>query len=342
MAYEEILTVNSALQSKRTDKTTADSSTTVLKDGEIVVVREGSSKPYDTTIRVGDGTTALKDLKEVGTKYSNATTSAAGLMSAADKTKLDGIDTGANKTTVDSALSSSSTNPVQNKVINSSISTINTNLDAKVDKSNTGVVAALNLLTSTKSSLIDSDVFIAGDDSSMYRTSAGAIYTYTEEKLHPRILNDKDYGTTLPSNPVSGQLYFQETTVTSLVDLVYPVGSIYMSVNSANPASLFGTGTDSWVQLKDRFLLGAGSTYENGATGGKATHTLTVNEMPSHSHDWKGFTKVNYGSTYNVPIAGNDLWSQQGFTGGPQATGGGAAHNNMPPYLVVYMWKRVK
>ena len=56
----------------------------------------------------------------------------------------------------------------------------------------------------------------------------------------------------------------------------FPVGSIYLSVNNTNPGSVFG-GT--WVQIKDRFLLGAGSTYTAGKTGGSATHTLTINEI---------------------------------------------------------------
>lgn len=83
----------------------------------------------------------------------------------------------------------------------------------------------------------------------------------------------------------------------SIVDSVYPVGSIYMSVASTSPATLFG-GT--WAQLKDRFLLGAGDTYEAGNTGGNASvsytpagkntggsvgdHTLTTSEIPSHAH----------------------------------------------------------
>lgn len=70
-------------------------------------------------------------------------------------------------------------------------------------------------------------------------------------------------------------------TSSSSID-AYPVGSIYMSVNSTSPASLFG-GT--WQQIKDRFLMCAGSTYKAGGTGGEASHTLTVKEMPSHSHD---------------------------------------------------------
>lgn len=64
---------------------------------------------------------------------------------------------------------------------------------------------------------------------------------------------------------------------TMLLDQIYPIGSIYMSVNSSNPGTLFG-GT--WQQLKDRFLLGAGDTYAAGAQGGEASHTITTQELP--------------------------------------------------------------
>ena len=116
MANEEILTVNSSIQSKRTTKTTANNSTEVLKDGELLIVRDGANPP---NLRAGDGTTQIKNLKDMVPGV--ASTSTAGLMSASDKTKLDGIATGANKTTVDSTLSSTSTNPVQNKVVNSAL-----------------------------------------------------------------------------------------------------------------------------------------------------------------------------------------------------------------------------
>ena len=118
-----------------------------------------------------------------------------------------------------------------------------------------------------------------------------------------------------------------------ILNMVYPVGSIYMSANSTSPATLFG-GT--WQQIEDTFLLSAGSTYTAGDTGGEATHTLTVNEMPSHSHT------INYGGPATgtqgaTPGGSSNLGPNSSFI---QATGGGLAHNNMPPYLVVYMWKR--
>ncbi len=109
-----------------------------------------------------------------------------------------------------------------------------------------------------------------------------------------------------------------------------------MSVTNTNPGTLFG-GT--WTQLKDRFLLGAGNTYSNGATGGEASHTLTVDEMPSHNHNICSASpqgSSNVISTLSV-FAATDNYASTYFTGN---AGAGQAHNNMPPYLVVYMWKR--
>ena len=129
-----------------------------------------------------------------------------------------------------------------------------------------------------------------------------------------------------------------------LLNAIYPVGSIYMSVNSTNPQTLFG-GT--WVQLKDRFLLGAGDTYSNGATGGEATHILTNNEMPNHDHRVivlpPNQSSQPAKSLDGKVASGSDYpyfsWGSDGNVYTDKA-GGGEAHNNMPPYLVVYMWKR--
>lgn len=112
-----------------------------------------------------------------------------------------------------------------------------------------------------------------------------------------------------------------------------------MSVNSTNPKKLFG-GT--WTQLKDRFLLGAGSTYSNGATGGSATHTLKISEMPKHTHRQVGHTTANSGNYIGIRMVQMSSVNTANTTtvDGSEQTGGDGAHNNMPPYLVVYMWKR--
>ena len=120
------------------------------------------------------------------------------------------------------------------------------------------------------------------------------------------------------------------------VDLIYPVGSIYMSVNSTSPATLFG-GT--WEQIKDTFLLGSGS-YTLGATGGEATHTLTVEEMPTHNHEVPMSFKSASTSTGTRFLANTtqgwwtDDYTESNYMGKSQP------HNNMPPYLVVNIWKR--
>ena len=115
----------------------------------------------------------------------------------------------------------------------------------------------------------------------------------------------------------------------------YPVGAIYISTVSTSPASLFG-GT--WEQLKDRFLLGAGDTYSAGSTGGEAAHTLTVGEMPSHSHEVRC---VRYNSGTGPNVTGNGSLKYVHETFSTYSSGGNQPHNNMPPYLAVYMWKRV-
>ena len=124
----------------------------------------------------------------------------------------------------------------------------------------------------------------------------------------------------------------------NIIDIIYPVGSIYMSLNSANPSTLFG-GT--WEQVKGRFLVGAGTKYKAGSTGGEATHTLTQDEMPKHNHViyYPNGGAPDVGAALGFPEAGskNTWWAEACMTG---QTGGSAAHNNMPPYLAVYIWKR--
>nr|DAH11011.1 MAG TPA: baseplate wedge protein [Caudoviricetes sp.] len=115
----------------------------------------------------------------------------------------------------------------------------------------------------------------------------------------------------------------------------YPVGAIYLSVTDVNPAALFG-GT--WERIGGRFLLGADSTYAAGSTGGEAVHTLTVGEMPKHNHQIDNLNA----SGSETPFMTVQAQDKRGFGGNVQTmyAGGGKAHNNMPPYLAVYMWKR--
>lgn len=121
----------------------------------------------------------------------------------------------------------------------------------------------------------------------------------------------------------------------------YPVGSIYMSTSSKSPAELFG---GDWEQIQNKFLLGAGSSYTAGSTGGAATVTLTTANLPSHSHNPMIGTNrlgANSGTTTGWRMVADSNWSQIGTAATTTSVGNGTAHNNMPPYLVVYMWQRV-
>ena len=115
----------------------------------------------------------------------------------------------------------------------------------------------------------------------------------------------------------------------------YPVGAIYLSVTDANPAALFG-GT--WERIGGRFLLGADSTYAAGSTGGEAARTPTVDGMPRHNHEIDNLNASGNATPY-MTVQAQD---KKGYGGNVQTmyAGGSKAHNNMPPYLAVYMWKR--
>lgn len=116
----------------------------------------------------------------------------------------------------------------------------------------------------------------------------------------------------------------------------YPVGAIYLSVNDTNPATLFG-GT--WERIGGRFLLGADDTYAAGSTGGEAPHTLTIDEMPKHNHEIDNLNASGNATPYMTVQAQDN----KGYGGNVQTmfAGGGKPHNNLPPYLTVFMWKRV-
>lgn len=120
---------------------------------------------------------------------------------------------------------------------------------------------------------------------------------------------------------------------------LYPVGSVYLNAtNSANPSTLLGFGT--WVAFgAGRVPVGIDPSQSefNTAeeTGGAKNHTLTTAEIPSHIH--------NLGTFGNSARAGSAIASAGSSTQPTQdttATGGGQPHNNLQPYIVVYMWKR--
>lgn len=164
---------------------------------------------------------------------------------------------------------------------------------------------------------------------------------------------------------------------TNILQLIYPIGAIYMSTNNTLPAALVSFGT--WTQIKDVFLLAAGDIYTAGDTGGQATITytpagsngataLSIAQMPSHYHyivrnaNSQGSSTAsqlsadNYISAYataaktdltyslrhhnSAPNVGRSSSQGSGSTHNHTWTGTQATLNNMPPYKVVYAWER--
>jgi microcystin-dependent protein len=125
----------------------------------------------------------------------------------------------------------------------------------------------------------------------------------------------------------------------------YPVGSIYMSVKSANPGTIFGGTWVAWGS--GRVPVGVDTTQsefnKSEATGGKKTHKLTVDEMPEHRHDYNN----NQGAVRVYDTSGALNWPQDGPYPNSAVdrfattyAGGSQPHNNLQPYITCYMWKR--
>lgn len=162
------------------------------------------------------------------------------------------------------------------------------------------------------------------------------------------------------------QILATQDYITTILQNIYPVGALYLSTTNVNPTSIFGFGT--WTQIKDTFLLTAGDSYAAGSTGGEATHKLTSSEMPSHTHTQLGtkggtannsYIRMEFQDDGNVVLYDSNskaLWNTKtndaatgnkiyrptslnvdGITG---STGSDGAHNNMPPYLAIYVWQR--
>lgn len=132
--------------------------------------------------------------------------------------------------------------------------------------------------------------------------------------------------------------YVSQEIISDLISKAYPIGSIYINVNGIVPNISLGFGV--WSAFgSGKVLVGIDTTDADfdtaEKTGGEKTHTLTTTEMPSHSHT------VNVGNTgigaLSLTVSGQNSNFQAGAVG---STGGDVAHNNVQPYIVVYMWKR--
>lgn len=166
---------------------------------------------------------------------------------------------------------------------------------------------------------------------------------------------------------VAGTMTAENFTVggRTLVDLLYPTGSLYLSVQETDPGTILG-GT--WQRIEDRFLLAAGTTYAAGSIGGQAQRTLTEQQLPPHVHHIKGYTDAD-STTHdhgipNIAQGGSGSGACAESWGGgsgsrelrtdsicinhnhavnmdSQSCGGGQSVDMMPPYLAVYVWQRL-
>ena len=355
---------NSAVNTANTASTNANNAVTTANDAKT------------------KATTALTNSNNAVETANAASTSASSAVNTADNASSNASSA---LTTANEAKSSA----------NSAVTTANeakTSANSAVTTANSATTTANN--ASTTANRADTN------ESTALSNSQSAVATANEAKEKALEVEGKlaDRGATIKVNNVTQtEINFtsdpqtqidNKLSLSSVLSVTYPVGSIYMSVSSTSPATLFG-GT--WEQLKDRFLLGAGTSYSAGATGGAATHTLTSSEMPSHTHTFTGTagttgntqptfsgnnisgsvdsvagysyttsgalsvsagqTTYGRGGTYSTDMkkltfsatpSGTVSSHSHSFTpsGSNSSTGSGNAHNNMPPYLVVYMWKR--
>ena len=172
----------------------------------------------------------------------------------------------------------------------------------------------------------------SGND--LFTQTSGVISTTTGNSINGASINDASIG--------SAKFIKSE-----LVNLIYPVGAIYMSTVNTSPATLFG-GT--WIQILDQFLLSAGNTYTAGTTGGSATHNHTLENgaalmSPRSSGGGYAYAKKKTVSDWmpNADCEEGDVYrdfSQWTITSGVALGGTTDNASSLPPYFVVYMWRR--
>ena len=125
-----------------------------------------------------------------------------------------------------------------------------------------------------------------------------------------------------------------------ILDMSYPVGTYYWSQRDKNPGELFG---GKWEKIQGKFLFAENNNHKAGTEGGEEVHKLTINEIPTHNH---GFPKnlCSYKNIPDIQIGGGGgtkkLYENDGAIGNTKDIGGGQPHNNMPPFIAAYCWRR--
>lgn len=168
--------------------------------------------------------------------------------------------------------------------------------------------------------------------------------------LEPVSIEEGGTGATTAAGALAALGGVSREELGNFVDLIYPVGSIYMNINLVNPSTLFG-GT--WVRIKDRFLLAVGNTYGDNKTGGAATDSISLSHKHlapiAYSSNAQGFTNINgtvaagngkayrtSTSDYSGTLSGN---VSVGYTSTETLS---ATIDTIPPYQTVYIWQRTE
>ena len=173
----------------------------------------------------------------------------------------------------------------------------------------------------------------------------------SQEKNLEEIAKQYSQNETDLNNAYLGEIDENSASIVSqLINVIYPVGSIYITTNEQNPGEYLGGEWESYGE--GRTIVGAGTgtdennvqkMFEINQTGGEYQHTLTVNEMPSHNHTISSATLWAWNSSY--PINSSEMggtksrWNAKSIS--TDTRGGSQAHNNIQPYVVTYMWKRI-
>lgn len=290
-----------AIQFLRGTQSAITASDRVLADGQPLYEKDTNK------LKVGDGSTKAKSLPYI-------------------------------KVETDSTLSSTSTNPIQNNVVNAE-------LEKKLPLSGGTLTGNLTIHREVNPFLrVWQDTDAAGyiqvnkvNNVVQMGMGFGLTKNLAVTETGGLKLSSAMYGPTLPDNLVANQVFFQTVGSNFVLDNVYPIGAVYMSMNSTNPGTLFG-GT--WEQVQGKFLLGVSNAYPAGSSGGESEHTLTTAEIPNHTHSFKytGQSETIGVNSIRLYQAASNQYNA--YSGGQSSNCGGQAHNNMPPYLAVYIWYR--
>ena len=136
---------------------------------------------------------------------------------------------------------------------------------------------------------------------------------------------------------------YKNDMLKTFFDKIYPIGSYYWSEKNTSPEILFG---GKWEQISGKFLFSVDANHAIGTSGGEEKHQLTINEIPSHTHSYAYFREENW---YRPPTSGSsgykfpciyDSTNSFCYESTTGSTGSNQSHNNMPPYITAYCWRR--